>query len=184
MAVSIGEERFWVDSDFYWIPFIYHLQQEMKIKVEILLTGHKTLKQVALSLLMAKRLGAVLPEIVIATPYININFGERPPLKTKEFLSQNGSEVTRFFLGQSLGADRKLICLQSSEAYLIARALENLPSVELKRPTGEKPPLENFLRGGNSCRIRGISKKLRRGEYEQLENIERWLLWAILHSNS
>jgi hypothetical protein len=173
-----------VDSDFYWIPFIFHLQQKMRIKVEVLLTGHKTLKQVALSLLMAKRLGAVLPAVIIAAPYINIDFGGKPPLKASEFLSCNGAEVTRFFLAQALGADRKLIFLQSSEAYLIARALENLPSEGLNRPTGERPSLENFLHRSNSCLIRGISKKLRGRRYEQLEDIEEWLLWAILYSNS
>jgi len=179
IAIQVDNDRFWLDVDFGWIPFIYHLQQESRLKVEVLLTGHKTLKQVALSLLVAKILGGYLPSRIIVTPYINIDFGKRPHLKAKEFLSQNEGVVARFFLAQTLGADRKEIWLASSDVYLIAKALENLRG--LNRPTGERPSLEHFLNRGNSCRIRGISKKLRGGKYDQLENIEQWLLWAIIY---
>lgn len=183
VLIEVGEKNFWIDVDLCWIPFFYYLQEAHRMKVEILFTGNRTLKQVGLLLLINELLGARPPSMIISTPYIDIGFGNKPHLKSEELLSSNGRGAIRVFLGQTMGATNKQISLPSSEIYFIKKALENYQALEqlfFGEGSEEGVDFRIFLNPRNINIVKKILKKLRSEKKPPLTPYEQDLLWSIL----
>ena len=176
-SINIEEKKYWIDADMGWLPFIHNLQENNQYRVDVLLTGSRTLKQVALALLVNGRLKANLPSMIISTPRIDIDFGKRPHRNAAEFLEQSGGDVTKVFLAQALGADDKSLILQSSGAYWVAKSLEKY-SREVLLPE-KMPDLKQFINPRNKAVLDVLLKKLRGGKTEQLTNYEKALMWVF-----
>lgn len=183
VLIEVGEKNFWIDVDLCWIPFFGHLQEAHRMKIEILFTGNRTLKQVGLLLLVNELLAARPPSMIISTPYIDIDFGDKPHLKAEELLSSNGRGAIRVFLGQTMGATNKQVSLPSSEIYLIKKALENYQALkQLFSGEGSEEGVDFriFLNPRNMNIVKGILKKLRSKKRHSLTPYEQDLLRAIL----
>lgn len=176
-SVRVDGSEYWIDMDINWLPFMHNLQVNNNYKIDILLTGNRTLKQTALALMFNKILGAQLPSLIISTPHIKVDFGEKPKLKANYFLKQNGSDVTKIFLAQSLGANDKTVIFESKGIYWISKSLEGYVRHEMIPEI--IPNLKDFLNPKNKEILGNALKKLRSHKEDEITNYEKTLLWAF-----
>lgn len=177
LSVCIKDKSYWIDADMGWLPFIHNLQESKQYRVDVLLTGNRTLKQVALALVINGILKAKLPSMIISTARVDIDFGRRVSLKAPDFLAQNGGEVTKIFLAQALGAEGKSLVLQSNGAYWVAKSLKKYSRSALLPES--LPNIKEFINPRNRTVLDVLLKKLRNGQVEQLTNYEKALIWAF-----
>ncbi|MGD0977239.1 MAG: hypothetical protein ABR875_03030 [Minisyncoccia bacterium] len=168
---------FILDVDFCWMFYLAALWKN-GFSVDTVCTGHKTLKQAVLSTIASQLAGIKIPRFIVSLPYVNIDFAGKEIVSTGNILSDYRPNVIRYFLGLVLGNRSKEVSLPSRLLYLIEHSII-IPDGVLKKPVEAITPVE-IWHGCNQQELIKISKKLRRGEFTSLSNMDKRVLWAIL----
>lgn len=172
IILKINNKYFPIDVDFCWIPFIFLLQEIDDISIKRLCVSHRTSKQAALAIMVAKLMGADLPSQITFLPKVKVDYGDKSPLFSDEMLSEYGSNVVKLILLHAIGTHRKDIIIPSSLIHLIQLSVKNMKMrEELEVPTEKmlrKFPVEKDI--GRTLKL------LRTGRVSELD---KTILWQI-----
>jgi len=120
-----GNRKYYIDSDFCWMPHLYIAEEKNKLHVNTLVIVHENIKQAILSLMVCQQLGGELPQKIIVLPKIFIKSPEGKNVSLDQILETHSPEVARFILLWGLGCSRKELIIPSSMPEQLSKFISN-----------------------------------------------------------
>lgn len=177
LAIDIGKEYFNIDTDILWLPFLTLVEILHNIHVDKLVTVHRTVKQIALSIMINDLLGTQLPSQIIVLPRVSLDRPKGDELHKAEcFLQTYGPIVTKLFLMSGVGSKRKEVVFPSSLAHWINISLTEANIAALPLPNDTPTLLDFYKEGGAISTIPQVLKKIRQQNFDDIMNLYKWLI--------
>lgn len=176
LHVEIDTSSYFLDVDLcaMLMPFVLF---EQGIAIEILVCGHKTLKQAFLATAVSQLMEIPEPSSIVAVPYLHLNSPKGDPLTIQALLQRYKSGVLRSLLSMALGGTRKEITLLEQDLVLAEQALSQFQ---------ERDSIQHYCSLETIWEIFGLEKMryalscVKRGRTHQLSQESRQMLSLVL----
>lgn len=154
------------------MPYLTLLQELDDIAIRNLCTSHRTTKQAALSVMLAKATGADVPTQITVLPKIDLDFSGKPKMLADEILGKYGADVVKLILLHSIGTKKKDIVIPSSMIHFMRVSMDKLGVVDQV----EQPALEDLWKTPLERDFSATLKLIRTGRVNELNNTLKWLI--------
>lgn len=181
LSVNLSGLEYHLDPDLVWMLFPALASKHFHRPIDVLITGHKTLKHAIIAILVSWQLTGNSPGAVVSLPYINFR-AKRNTKRIDTLLKKHRGLTIRCLLSYALGSKRKELETRSEQLYWIEHSLSISEEIWASTPFPADfiQSIRKLWQTFSQQSMNNLLAKLRGKQFGKLSVEERMILRGIL----